>query len=47
MSEVERQRWLTAWLTYGRSCAARWDWQAEQDGRARPLLVAADDSTPF
>lgn len=47
MSEVERQRWLTAWVTYGKTCAERWDWQAEQDGRARPLLVAADDSTPF
>jgi hypothetical protein len=47
MSEVERERWFAAWLTYGRTCAARWEWEAERSGRRTVRVLADADSQAF
>jgi hypothetical protein len=47
MGAKDRQVWNQAWLLSARMMQLRSEWENERAGRARPLLVAADDSTPF
>jgi hypothetical protein len=47
MGAKDREAWNQALLLSARMMQLRSEWENERAGRAVPLLVAADDSTPF